>query len=271
MNDIDSWEKIGDIDTFEMARQLHRKEGILSGGSSGAILTGALRAAKQLKKGQNCVFLLPDGVRNYLTKFINDQWMVSISNLNNLFIQFLLQLSNEFMKSSNMSESRIYPKKTFPTAEVYNPEEKPQQDFQIVTQPWPKTIYTPTKRCRLLNDISEAIGNTPIVRLQKLPKKYGVDVEILVKCEFFNAGGSVKDRIARKMVEMAEAKGILKPGESTIIEPTSGQGKLLISPLILRAFIGNTGIGLAMMVSHLELYSKIFKFSQPSVAIVASL
>ena len=83
-------------------------------------------------------------------------------------------------------------------------------------------LLSPHKRCRILKDISEAIGNTPLVRLQRVPKKFGVDAEILVKCEFLNAGGSIKDRIARKMVEMAEAKGVLKPGQSTIIEPTSG-------------------------------------------------
>lgn len=65
-----------------MARELHLKEGILCGGSSGAILVGALRAAKQLKKGQNCVFLLPDGARNYLNKFLSDEWMVRNSNFN---------------------------------------------------------------------------------------------------------------------------------------------------------------------------------------------
>lgn len=55
-----------------------------------------------------------------------------------------------------------------------------------------------------------------------MPKKYGIEAEILVKCEFLNAGGSVKDRIARKMIEMAEADGKLKTGYSTVIEPTSG-------------------------------------------------
>jgi len=83
-------------------------------------------------------------------------------------------------------------------------------------------FFSPLKRCRLIKNISEAIGNTPIVKLFKLPKKYGIEAEILVKCEFLNAGGSVKDRIARKMIEMAEADGKLKTGYSTVIEPTSG-------------------------------------------------
>lgn len=55
LNIVDEWEKTGDSETFNMARELNIKEGILSGGSSGALLCGALRAAKSLKKGQNCV------------------------------------------------------------------------------------------------------------------------------------------------------------------------------------------------------------------------
>ncbi|ORX57202.1 cystathionine beta-synthase [Piromyces finnis] len=82
---------------------------------------------------------------------------------------------------------------------------------------------------RIYNTVLEAIGNTPLVRLNKIPQSLGVDCEVLVKCEWFNAGGSVKDRIGLRMVEDAEKAGILKPG-STIIEPTSG----------------NTGIGLAL-------------------------
>uniref|UniRef100_A0A914N1I6 cystathionine beta-synthase n=1 Tax=Meloidogyne incognita TaxID=6306 RepID=A0A914N1I6_MELIC len=214
MNDIDRWEKTEDAETFQMARELHLKEGILCGGSSGAILVGALRAAKQLKKGQNCVFLLPDGARNYLNKFLSDEWM----------------LSNDYMPEPP-PQKPLYPKTTFSIPEVYNPESKATESFQIVTKPWKSNPFIPLKRCRLIKNISEAIGNTPIVKLFKLPKKYGIEAEILVKCEFLNAGGSVKDRIARKMIEMAEADGKLKTGYSTVIEPTSG----------------NTGIGLALM------------------------
>ncbi|XP_069745293.1 cystathionine beta-synthase-like isoform X2 [Narcine bancroftii] len=81
----------------------------------------------------------------------------------------------------------------------------------------------------ILPSILSKIGNTPMVRLNKIPAAHGLQCELLAKCEFFNAGGSVKDRIALRMVEDAERAGILKPGD-TIIEPTSG----------------NTGIGLAL-------------------------
>uniref|UniRef100_A0A8C4EX79 Cystathionine beta-synthase n=1 Tax=Dicentrarchus labrax TaxID=13489 RepID=A0A8C4EX79_DICLA len=88
----------------------------------------------------------------------------------------------------------------------------------------PRTI-SPT----ILPNILHRIGDTPLVRINKIPKVFGLKCEILAKCEFFNAGGSVKDRISLRMVEDAERAGILKPGD-TIIEPTSG----------------NTGIGLAL-------------------------
>ncbi|KAF9169287.1 hypothetical protein BGX21_010486 [Mortierella sp. AD011] len=81
----------------------------------------------------------------------------------------------------------------------------------------------------ILNNILEHIGNTPLVRINKIAKSEGLQCELLAKCEFFNAGGSVKDRIGKRMVEEAEKDGRLKPG-FTIIEPTSG----------------NTGIGLAL-------------------------
>merc|ERR1719228_3223855 len=85
------------------------------------------------------------------------------------------------------------------------------------------------KGTEILPDILHAIGNTPLVRINKIAKSAGLQCELLAKCEFFNAGGSVKDRIALRMVEDAEKAGQLRPGD-TIIEPTSG----------------NTGIGLAL-------------------------
>ena len=80
---------------------------------------------------------------------------------------------------------------------------------------------------RIYDSILEAIGNTPMVRLRTVGRETGC--EILVKCEYLNAGGSVKDRIGRRMIEKAEESGRIKPGD-TLIEPTSG----------------NTGIGMAL-------------------------
>jgi cysteine synthase A len=77
--------------------------------------------------------------------------------------------------------------------------------------------------------ILELIGGTPLVQLRRLPE--AGSAEVWVKCEQFNPGGSVKDRIALAMIEHAEREGRIKPGESVIVEPTSG----------------NTGIGLALV------------------------
>lgn len=72
---IDVWTKVNDKDCFPMARKLNAEEGLLCGGSSGGAMTAALRMAKDLKEGQRCVVILPDGIRNYMTKFVSDNWM----------------------------------------------------------------------------------------------------------------------------------------------------------------------------------------------------
>mgnify|MGYP001777142230 CR=1 FL=1 len=81
---------------------------------------------------------------------------------------------------------------------------------------------------RIYRQLTDLVGNTPLVQLQNLPEEEQVKANIIAKLEYLNPGGSVKDRIALSMIEEAEQQGILKPG-SIIVEPTSG----------------NTGIGLA--------------------------
>lgn len=85
---------------------------------------------------------------------------------------------------------------------------------------------------KIYKDATELIGNTPLVEFHHIEKKEGLNAKILAKLEYFNPAGSVKDRIAKEMIEDAERKGTLKPG-ATIIEPTSG----------------NTGIGLASIAT----------------------
>ena len=80
--------------------------------------------------------------------------------------------------------------------------------------------------------ISDLIGNTPLVELTHIEEKEGLGASVIAKVEFFNPAGSVKDRIAKKMIEDAEKKGLIKPG-ATLIEPTSG----------------NTGIGIASVAA----------------------
>ena len=85
---------------------------------------------------------------------------------------------------------------------------------------------------RIYTSADQLIGRTPLLELTHIEKKFGLNARILAKLEYFNPGGSVKDRVALAMIDDAEAKGTLKPG-SVIIEPTSG----------------NTGIGLASVAA----------------------
>ena len=75
------------------------------------------------------------------------------------------------------------------------------------------------------NNILDFIGNTPLVRLNSIPASEGIECEMLAKCEYFNAGGSVKDRIGKRMILDAEASGRIKKGD-VLIEPTSGQTRI---------------------------------------------
>lgn len=72
---VDKYIKVNDKDSFITARRLIKEEGLLVGGSSGTAVWGALQAAKELKKGDRCLVILPDGIRNYLSKFVDDAWM----------------------------------------------------------------------------------------------------------------------------------------------------------------------------------------------------
>jgi cystathionine beta-synthase len=72
---VDEWVKTSDQPSFLLARRLIREEGLLVGGSSGSAMYAALQAAPRLREGQTCVVVLPDGVRNYMTKFVDDKWM----------------------------------------------------------------------------------------------------------------------------------------------------------------------------------------------------
>jgi len=72
---VDEWVKTADKESFLMARRLIKEEGLLVGGSSGSAVWAALQVAKRLKKNQKCLVILPDGIRNYMTKFVNNEWM----------------------------------------------------------------------------------------------------------------------------------------------------------------------------------------------------
>ncbi|ACR71760.1 cysteine synthase [Lachnospira eligens ATCC 27750] len=97
---------------------------------------------------------------------------------------------------------------------------------------WNNTTRKEDCMGKIYKSAADLIGNTPLVEVGHIEEKFGLKARVLVKLEYFNATGSVKDRVAKAMIEDAEKKGILKPG-ATIIEPTSG----------------NTGIGLAAIAT----------------------
>jgi cysteine synthase A len=88
-------------------------------------------------------------------------------------------------------------------------------------------------RGRIYDSITETIGDTPLVRMHRMPKEAGAKADILLKLEFFNPLSSVKDRIGVNMIEAMEKQGIISPGKNVLIEPTSG----------------NTGIALAFVAA----------------------
>src|SRR5215213_1626356 len=92
---------------------------------------------------------------------------------------------------------------------------------------------SPNTRGRLYGSVLEIVGNTPLVRLPRLEEAEGLAADLALKLEFKNPLGSVKDRIGLAMVEAAEREGLIRPGESTLVEPTSG----------------NTGIALAFVAA----------------------
>nr|CDJ82417.1 Pyridoxal phosphate-dependent enzyme domain containing protein [Haemonchus contortus] len=156
-------------------------------------------------------------VKGYRNQFIDDNWL----------------LKNKVI--THIEKQTAIPKENFdPKVLVYDPTTLAgvwKQDE--TTKKWTNCSYKfkpfRSERPAVMENVLEAIGNTPLVKLHKIPHDNGVQCNMFVKCEYFNAGGSTKDRIALRMIELAEADGRLKPG-MTLIEPTSG----------------NTGIGLSL-------------------------
>src|SRR5215212_11417252 len=104
---------------------------------------------------------------------------------------------------------------------------EPARKLESLTEPARKP-----GRGRIYGSITETIGDTPLVRLNRLPRHRGIEAEILIKLEFFNPIASVKDRIGVSMIDALEADGRIRPG-TTLVEPTSG----------------NTGIALAFVAA----------------------
>ena len=116
---------------------------------------------------------------------------------------------------------------------MHSPKEQGTELLGLLKEPRPASYKPAMERKARPTKIGESvldyIGNTPMINCSRLVKHLGLDCQIIAKCEYYSAGGSVKDRIAFRMIREAEAAGKIKPGD-TLIEPTSG----------------NTGVGICM-------------------------
>ncbi|CCD71742.2 Putative cystathionine beta-synthase cbs-2 [Caenorhabditis elegans] len=188
-------------ESYTFTRHLIETEGIMAGPSSGAAVLEAIKLAKDLPAGSVVVVVLMDGIRDYL----DADWM------------------------------KVNGKKPIKPREIFDPKVLDYDPTKMVGE-WKSSSKFRPERPLVLDSVLDAIGKTPLVKLQHVPKAHGVRCNVYVKCEFLNAGGSTKDRIAKKMVEIAEKTGkpgALTPGATTLIEPTSG----------------NTGIGLSLVAA----------------------
>lgn len=254
---------IHENENFHMAQQMHRHEGILCGPCSGAVVQATLHASRnsiavngsEEQKRPIAIAILPDGIQLCLNGFekivkrnSDPQILLAKNSIGIGEQQHDGRSDAEFLRANAISAPQPanqhlhhhhHPHRPkHPNCHHhYDPTMAPEHFYQIAPEPWSRTRVAQQQsiiqRAHFpLNNIGQAIGETPLVRLKRLPSMHGIKAEILVKCEFLNAGGSVKDRAAMKMIEIAEASGVLRPG-MTIIEPSSG----------------NTGIAMAMQAA----------------------
>lgn len=104
-NVIDKWIKTEDNESLNAARMLIRQEGLLCGGSSGAALVAALKVAKNVPEGKRMVIILPDGIRNYLTKFVSDHWMEVRGFLVNYYFMIYLYMKVIDFLNANLNNT----------------------------------------------------------------------------------------------------------------------------------------------------------------------
>ncbi|KAF1747052.1 hypothetical protein GCK72_023510 [Caenorhabditis remanei] len=212
--------EVDEDEAYAFTRHLIGTEGIMAGPSSGAAVLEAIKLAKELPSGSTIIVVLQDGIRNYLRHFLDDDWITA-------------HKKNVVTRKDGPQPNSTYDPKVL----EYDPTKLAGEWTQDpVTKSWSHSDvefneFNP-ERPLVLDTVLDAIGKTPLVKLQHVPKAHGVKCNVYVKCEYMNAGGSTKDRIAKRMVEIAEKTG--RPGKLvpgvTLIEPTSG----------------NTGIGLSL-------------------------
>ncbi|CAD6188897.1 unnamed protein product [Caenorhabditis auriculariae] len=214
--------EIVDVDIKEvipLTRHLIRKSGLLVGPASGAAVLAAVQGSKNLADGTVVIPLAVDGCRNYLHTLLNDEWLSSKG--------FNIPKVEQVKPSDDIPENLM----DYDPSKLSATWKRGDDNTWGSNSPFKLNPFRP-ERPLVTKDVLEAIGNTPLVKLNHIPGKYGVKANIYVKLEFMNAGGSVKDRIAQRMIDLVEKTDFpekLKDG-AMFVEPTSG----------------NTGIGLSL-------------------------
>ena len=160
---VDEWVKTDDRESFIMARRLLREEGLLCGGSSGSVMVAALQVASSLESGKRCVVILPDSIRNYMTKHLNEDWMIE----------------NEYME---------LPSDKYPIC----PPEKTLKDVTIS----PPTFLEHTIKCIEAVKLLKQAGHSQYVVVHKDDKIVGVVSVHSINNKLFSGSGSLEDNIS---------------------------------------------------------------------------
>jgi len=208
---IDEVVQVSDKDAFDMCKKLCQMEGIFAGGSSGLNVFAAIQLAESIQNGPaTIVSVLPDLGVKYLSKVYSGEWLEK--NGMNTSLSLSASVSSHSSVSTSLSSLSTSSSPSISSL---------QYKQSIILNPCPK-----------LPRYHELVGKTPIIDLSHLVKTDVEGVQVLAKCEFLNPTFSIKDRMARNIIDKAEREGRLKKG-MTIVAASSG----------------NTGAAIAMLAS----------------------
>jgi len=210
---VDDWVKTNDKESFNLARDLIRTEGLLVGGSSGSAMTGVLRKARELRADQRCVVLLPDHVRNYMSKFLLPDWMESFG---------FTEHPQPAWKSRSASELPINPPTLISTSSKVK--EAVRNEVSVVTNAEGQAIGCMGQPA-LFEYLTMSWGGSGENLLGDLPQRY----HKLIKTD----GSMSLDHVFRHLRGGAEGPGV--PG--VVVVDASGKPRSVITKNMMSAWI----------------------------------